>query len=124
MKFEIDVDIPDGYEPTGEYRYPRSGEPFMSPLEVKATTTFNPRGTGRRLILREKPLTYEDFERVEVRSTNGTVELHAWVWLEGGRVCWSAGRTRQPDKAREVAAALIAAADHVDRVNAQNNNRA
>lgn len=30
MKIEIDVDVPAGYEPTGEFREPRSGEEYCS----------------------------------------------------------------------------------------------
>lgn len=113
MKFEIDADIPAGFEPTGEYRYPRSGEWVLTPLDGSADRLVDTQGCGRRLILREKPLAYEDFEpRDGVR-----VELHRYpIMCDGTRY--------GPAEARGRAAALLAAAYHVDRVNAQKNNRA
>lgn len=60
------------------------------------------------MILREKPLAYEDFKVMFV-----SVDEEGGIQLAIGDP-WM----RAPE-AREVAAALIAAADHVDRVNAR-----
>lgn len=106
MRFEIEADIPDGYEPTGEYRTPRAGEWHLHHTGSAIRTTFGD-GIFPLPILREKPLAYEDFKyRDGVRVTPGGTIAHK-------------GTVDYPAQARLEAAALIAAADHVDRVNAQ-----
>lgn len=109
MKFEIEADIPDGYEPTGEYRDPGHGEWFLT----EGGAIGRGLNAGRaRLILREKPLAYEDFKyRDGVRVTPSGTIAHK-------------GTVDYPAQARLEAAALIAAADHVDRVNAHKDGAA
>lgn len=107
MKFEIDVDIPDGYEPTGEYRKPREGEWFLGLDDLARQSRMD--WVEARLILREKPLAYEDFEprhRVSV-TEYGMISVGSAVWA--------------PAHISSFWGALIAAAEHVDRVNQQNN---
>lgn len=106
MRFEIEVSIPDGYEATGEYRLPNAGELYLLCPGHAGKASYDRPGEPR-LILREKPLAYEDFEprsRVSVKSA-GVISLGGNSWYAR--------------EARGIAAALIAAADHVDRVNAQ-----
>ena len=105
MRFEIDVEIPEGFEPTGEYRPPRDGDWF---LDEYGGVSHGDNPARFRLILRERPLAYEDFEkRVGVGvERNGDIILDPVRWIDA-------------NQARIRAAALIAAADHVDRVNAQ-----
>ena len=59
MKFEIDVEIPEGYEPTGEYRRPAKGEWWMPALELG--TASSGATMGARIILRKEKPRYEDF---------------------------------------------------------------
>jgi hypothetical protein len=104
MRFTIEADIPDGYEPTGEYRLPRAGEFYLtSNEETKAAMDLS----APWLILREKPLAYEDFAERE------------GVGIGRDGLIYSPCRVNAVSSARRLADALIAAADHVDRVNKQ-----
>lgn len=110
MKVEIDVEIPEGYEATGEYRAPKKGEWYLDQCSrdaERASMIWDNR--HRRLILRKKPLRYEDFE----------VCQHVRIDRCGGIIERTGGARYRAAEARALAAALIAAADHVDRVNAQ-----
>jgi hypothetical protein len=49
MKFEIKADIPEGYEPTGEYRQAKTGEPWIDGGRVCGVPT-----NYAVIILREK----------------------------------------------------------------------
>ena len=110
MKFEIDVEIPDGFEPTGEFRPVRPNDWFLNQYGRVAEAWGH--GGYPHLILRKKPLAYEDFEKregVSIASRRGDPPI-----VCGACYC-------NAETARAKAAALIAAADHVDRVNQQNN---
>ncbi len=108
MKFEIEADIPDGYEPTGEYRLPRMGEWCLDETAEQADSDWP---LSPRLILREKPLRYEDFEAVCVKGTTVRVDSDALIRI---------GPQRHTSREiPELIGAIQAAADHVDRVDAQ-----
>ena len=49
MKFEIEAEIPEGYEPTGEYRQAKTGEPWIDGGRVCSVPT-----NYAVIILREK----------------------------------------------------------------------
>ena len=105
MRFEIEADIPAGYEPTGEYRLPLAGEWVLDETAEQADLDWP---SSPRLILREKPLTYADF-----KGTSSAVAVDESGYVRCSPLC------SPPSFAREVASDLIAAADHVDRVNEQ-----
>lgn len=109
MKVEIDVEIPDGYEATGEYRAPKKGEWYLDECSrdaERASMIWDNR--HRRLILRKKPLRYEDFNPA---GGIGVDAMGAIVDSGPARLTVAGARAR--------AVYLRAAADHVDRVNAQ-----
>ena len=105
MKFEIDVEIPEGFEPTGEYRALGAGDWYIDPYG--GASQAQETNVRRYVILRKKPLAYEDFQDSPYVSVDkdGDVRVKHTFW--------------NADDARDLAVALVAAADHVDRVNAQ-----
>lgn len=113
MRFEIEADIPDGYEPTGEYRLPLAGEFYLtSNGERKAPMDLS----APWLILRENPLAYEDF------AEHYTDALGAFVDRNDGdiTICIAdAEAYLRQEAAKSLSDWLTAAADHVDLVNAQ-----
>jgi hypothetical protein len=93
QKIEIEVDIPEGYEPTGEIRVPRLGEPFTPAMidngvlvrhaekEDVETCCFG-RGPYRRIILRNKePLAIQ-----ACRMAAGYFDKNT-PWFEIKKVC-------------------------------------
>lgn len=55
-KITIDVEVPDGYEPTGEYRWPNPNEPFLAYTGNVVTMPIGDTvgRRGNRIILRKK----------------------------------------------------------------------
>ncbi len=106
MKVEIDVEIPDGYEATGWLRPPKAGEWYLDG-KGEARAVADDWKYASCLILREKPLRYEDFCIRDGVSVD-----------ECGNICVVPLKS-PPWFARDVAKSIQFAADHVDRVNAQ-----
>ncbi|MBO7030464.1 hypothetical protein, partial [Campylobacter jejuni] len=102
----------------GEYRKPKRNEWYLNPHDRsgdwgKGTVnrSSDPYSLGSRLILREKPLAYEDFVAIAVHGT--IVRLDDDGYIRVGSQWHTI--TEVPD----LIGAIKAAADHVDRVNAQ-----
>lgn len=103
----ITVEIPDGYEATGEYRPPEKGEWYLWHHRYAAcrVSEYVP---SCHVILRKKTLYYEDFQMrggIGVDATGAIVDTGLISMTTAG--------------ARAKAVYLREAADHVDRVNAQ-----
>jgi hypothetical protein len=72
MRFEIEADIPDGYEPTGEFREPAAKEWFISEFGGLEFLPCPKDGDyGDRIILRRKPWRAEDEGRYWFISGTG-----------------------------------------------------
>lgn len=56
MKIEIDVEIQDGYDATGEYKKPEAGELYLSPSGKVKLAEYDFEHDSH-IILRKKPLT-------------------------------------------------------------------
>jgi hypothetical protein len=55
QKIEVTIDIPDEYEPTGEYRVPQAGEHYLSmQRRVWRVTSENETAGYQKFILRRK----------------------------------------------------------------------
>lgn len=113
MRFEIEADIPDGFEAVA-YRKPAMGEWIAASCGARHADTYDMEEPW--LILREKPIAYEDFVALAV---HGTI-----VRVEGSGYIRVASQMHERSEIADVIGALQAAADHVDRVNAQKEGAA
>lgn len=99
MKFEIEVDIPDGYEPTGEFRRAMRGERYLDDtghvIEIEKYMSV-----GKYIILRKVPRTptSADIGRVvEVGSGDpySSFVERVLLWVDDdGFWCRTPGRAR------------------------------
>jgi hypothetical protein len=58
QKIEVTIDIPDEYEPTGEYRVPQAGEHYLSMQRRvwRVTSENETRGYQKFILRRKEPL--------------------------------------------------------------------
>jgi hypothetical protein len=78
MKFEIEAEIPEGYEPTGEYRQAKTGEPWIDGGRVCSVPT-----NYAVIILREK-WQWPAWLKADYVEWNGS----EWFAITDGHTLW------------------------------------
>lgn len=106
MKIEIEVDIPDGYEATGEYRQPKSGDYWIDPKTDELARFPLYHAKDRRVILRKawkpEPWMPKNGCRLKYRESTGAWEFvrpssrSTYIYIDANELAEMFGHTFSP----------------------------
>lgn len=95
QKVTIEVDVPEGYEATGEWRWPRTGEPALT-TTGRAFCAHADDECGRRgarIILRKLPDPVEEW-----LAQHSWLPVGRWVYRHHGGYWWITDKQPEPHR--------------------------
>ena len=120
MKVEVEVEIPEGFEATGEVRFPRTGDWYLESTGEASLVLQEGEGFPRNgcfLILRRKEARMEGFRRDLAAGVRVGVGMGGQLMVNQG----DRPAVVHPNDIPEFVQAVRDAAAHVALVNSQEN---